>query len=59
MNTYLVTWVEPLVMTVTIEADSEEGAINKFYQHEYDSMTAETIDSLGVVEGSLEAEKIV
>lgn len=56
MSTYLVTWTEKVVMGVNIEANSEEEAINKWYQNDYDSITADAIDSEGVVEGSLEAE---
>ena len=56
MNTYLVTWVEKVVMAVNIQAESEEGALNKWYQNDYDSIHADAIDSEGVVEGSLEAE---
>ena len=58
MDTYLVTWVERVVMGVNIEAVSEEGAISKWYQNDYDSFTVDAIDSQGVVEGSIEAEVV-
>jgi hypothetical protein len=56
MNTYLVTWVEQVVMGVNIEAESEEGAINKWYQNDYYSIHVDAIDSQGVVDNSIEAE---
>ena len=60
MDTYLVTWVEQVVKGVNIEAVSEEGAINKWYQNNYNNFTtdADIIDSQGVVEGSIEAKVV-
>jgi hypothetical protein len=58
MNTYLVTWTEQIIMGVNIEAESEEGALNKWYQSDYDSMTANALDSEGVVDNSIIVELV-
>lgn len=58
MNTYFVTWVERVVMGVNIQAESEEGALNKWYQHDYDSHSSDILDSEGVVDNSIIVELV-
>ena len=58
MNTYFVTWTEQVIMGVNIEANSEEEAMNKWYQNDYESILADPIDSEGIVEGTLGAELV-
>jgi hypothetical protein len=58
MATYLVTWEEAIVQGIRIEADSEQEALGKFDNNDYDWQNVETIDSVGIVENSIEVEEV-
>jgi hypothetical protein len=58
MTKYLVTWEEAIIHAVHIEAESEQDALDKFDNNNYDWQNVETIDSVGIVENSIEVEEV-